>query len=104
VTISSGQQDGWNTAAPTSSSAPMELTVELMGYNPFNPKVLAEREGFEPSVPVLASTYGLANLSFLGSFSHLNGLQEGWMLQNRVNEVSFGNFCSHFALQFFWVS
>jgi hypothetical protein len=34
----------------------MELTVELMGSKPFNPKLLAEREGFEPSVPVLAST------------------------------------------------
>ncbi len=44
------QQDGWNTAAPTSSSAPMELTMELMGSKPFNPKVLAERVGFEPSV------------------------------------------------------
>src|SRR5713226_7475686 len=40
------QQDGWNTAAPTSSSAPMELTMELMGSKPFNPKVLAERVGF----------------------------------------------------------
>ena len=50
------QQDGWKVPAPTSSSSPMELTVELMGSKPFNPKVLAEREGFEPSVPVLAST------------------------------------------------
>src|SRR5438477_5079155 len=40
------QQDGWNGAGPTSSSSPMELTVELMGPKLFSPKVLAEREGF----------------------------------------------------------
>jgi hypothetical protein len=40
------QQDGWNVAAPTSSYSPLELTVELMGAKPFNPKILAEREGF----------------------------------------------------------
>ncbi len=45
------QQDGWNGPAPTFSSSPLELTVELMEDKPFNPKVLAEREGFEPSVP-----------------------------------------------------
>jgi len=49
------QQDGWNAAAPTVPQA-MELTVELMGSKPINPKVLAEREGFEPSVQVLART------------------------------------------------
>ena len=47
------QQDGWNAAAPTSWSSPMELTVELMGSKPINPKVLAEREGFEPSIELL---------------------------------------------------
>src|SRR5713101_9328660 len=50
------QQDGWNTAAPTSSSAPMELTMELMGSKPFNPKVLAERVGFEPTLPFRVNT------------------------------------------------
>ncbi len=43
------QQDGWNVPTPTTSSSPMELTVELMGSKPFSPKVLAEREGFEYS-------------------------------------------------------
>jgi hypothetical protein len=56
VTISSGKQDGWKVPTPTSWSSPLELTVELMGSKPFNPKVLAEREGFEPSVQVLART------------------------------------------------
>ena len=37
---------------------------------------------------------GLANLSFLGSLSRLNGLQSGWMHQNWLNKVSLGNFCS----------
>ncbi len=31
----------------------MELTVELMGSKPINPRVLAEREGFEPSIELL---------------------------------------------------
>ena len=47
------QQDGWNVAAPTSSYSPLELTVELMGAKPFNPKILAEKEGFEPSIELL---------------------------------------------------
>ncbi len=38
-----------------SSSSPMELTVELMGSRPFNPKVLAERVGFE-SATLLETT------------------------------------------------
>jgi hypothetical protein len=29
----------------------MELTVELIGSKPFNPKGLAEREGFYTAVP-----------------------------------------------------
>jgi hypothetical protein len=37
---------------------------------------------------------GLANLYFLGLPNDVNGLQAGCMWQNRVNEVSFGNFCS----------
>jgi len=41
------QQDGWDVPAPTSSSSPLELMMELMGAKPFSPKVLAERVGFE---------------------------------------------------------
>jgi len=40
------QQDGWNAAASTSKSCPLELMMELMGAKPFNPKKLAERVGF----------------------------------------------------------
>jgi hypothetical protein len=43
----SAQQDGWNVAAPTSWSSPLELIMELMAAKPFNPKELAERVGFE---------------------------------------------------------
>src|SRR5713101_2212972 len=50
------QQDGWNVPAPTSKSSPLELMMELMGLKPFNPKVLAEREGFEPPIPVKVYT------------------------------------------------
>ena len=49
------QQDGWNAAAPTSLSSPLELAVELMGSKPINPKVLAERVGFE-SATLLETT------------------------------------------------
>ena len=44
---------------------------------------------------------GLANLSFCAMLSHLNGLQAVWMYPNRVNEVSFGNFCSPLCSPFF---
>ncbi len=47
VAISSVNKTGGMRRLRRSSSSPMELTVELMGSKPINPRVLAEREGFE---------------------------------------------------------
>src|SRR5713101_1803048 len=46
VAISSVNRTGGMRQLRRSSSSPMELTVELMGSKPFNPKLLAERVGF----------------------------------------------------------
>src|SRR6266851_7056925 len=56
VAISSVNKTGGMRRLRRSSSSPMELTVELMGSKPINPKVLAEREGFEPPIPVKVYT------------------------------------------------
>ena len=60
-------QDEWNVPAPTSSSAPMELTVELTGSKPFNPKVLAEREGF--SLPSFRNLRRYVNFNDISLYS-----------------------------------
>ncbi len=47
-------KDALKRPIPTAKRSNVELMLELMGSKPFYSKGLAEREGFEPSIQVLA--------------------------------------------------
>ena len=54
---------------------------------------LAEREGFEPSVQVLAYN-GLAKGSFLAALTRFKGLQSDSGTPSRTQGLSFGSYCA----------